>query len=408
MDSHNIVVLAVFGGVYLGMALGRWPALALDRTGIALCGAILLLFIDGSHGASAAGIDIGTLAVLFGLMVLSAQFGAAGLYQWSAARLAGADASPVTILALVIGVTGALSSLLANDVVVFAMTPILCQGLVRAGRDPRPYLLAHAGAANVGSAATLVGNPQNILLGEFGGLDFWDYLLFAAPLALIGLVAVHLVVLTVWRNQLRTTGHSAAALTDCDLDRPALIKGTLAVVLLLGLYMTDLPRWQTTLLVAGLLLISRRLSTREMLASVDWHLLVLFASLFVVTGALSSSGLTAQLADFLAADGRSLEDPLVLGAASLIGSNTVGNVPLVILLLSAFPDLSQPTLYGLALLSTFAGNLLIIGSLANIIVVERARQTGVVLTFADHLRSGVPMTMVTFGLALGWLYLSGG
>jgi Na+/H+ antiporter NhaD/arsenite permease-like protein len=131
LDQHEILVLAVFCGVYLGMALGRWPALALDRTGIALCGAIALLFFDETTGASAAGIDTGTLAVLFGLMVLSAQFAASGLYEWCAARLAAAVASPAAILALTVAVSGALSSLLANDIVAFAMTPILCQALLR-------------------------------------------------------------------------------------------------------------------------------------------------------------------------------------------------------------------------------------------------------------------------------------
>jgi len=411
MNQHEVLVLGVFLGVYLGMALGRWPKLALDRTGIALCGAIVLLFFDRQSGASAARIDTGTLAVLFGLMVLSAQFAASGLYEWCAARLAGAAASPAVVLALVVAVTGGLSSLLANDIVVFAMTPILCQGLLRAGRDPRPYLLAHAGAANVGSAATLVGNPQNILIGEHGGLDFWHYLAFAAPVALIGLVVVYLVVLAVWRRRLAAgAGGRPAdpAPREAALDRPLLVKGLLATLLLLALYTTGLPRWQSTLLVAGLLLVSRRLSTREMLASVDWHLLVLFGSLFVVTGALSTTAFNAQAVALLQASGLSLEHPLLLGATALVGSNTVGNVPLVILLLSALPGLSQGALYALAILSTFAGNFLIIGSLANLIVVERARQEGVAVTFGDHLRTGVPMTLATLALAYGWLALLGG
>jgi len=408
MDFHEILVLVVFAGVYLGMALGRWPALALDRTGIALCGAIVLLFFDERTGASAAAIDTGTLAVLFGLMVLSAQFAASGLYEWCAARLAAAAASPAAVLALVVAVTGGLSSLLANDIVVFAMTPVLCQGLVQAGRDPRPYLFAHAGAANVGSAATLVGNPQNILIGEHGDLDFWHYLFFAAPISLAGLAAVYLVVLVTWRRAMHDDTIAAAPVTTppgITLDKAVLIKGIIATLALLGLYMTDLPRWQSTLLIAGVLLISRRLSTREMLASVDWHLLVLFGGLFVVTGALSGSSLNAQAIALLQAGGFSLEDPALLGAVALAGSNTVGNVPLVILLLSALPGLSPAALYTLALLSTFAGNLLLIGSLANLIVAERAKREGVRVSFLDHLRAGVPMTAVTLALAFGWLAL---
>jgi Na+/H+ antiporter NhaD/arsenite permease-like protein len=418
MDQHEVLVLAVFLGVYLGMALGRWPALALDRTGIALCGAIVLLFFDGQTGASAAAIDTGTLAVLFGLMVLSAQFAASGLYEWCAARLAAATASPAALLALVVAVTGGLSSLLANDIVVFAMTPILCRGLLRAGHDPRPYLLAHAGAANVGSAATLVGNPQNILIGEQGGLDFWHYLAFAAPVSLVGLGVVFVVVWAVWRRQLaggsgaagkpKAVAPEAISLEGIAIHRPTLLKGLLATALLLALYATELPRWQSTLLVAGLLLVSRRLSTREMLGSVDWHLLVLFGGLFVVTGAVSTTSLNAELLALLQAGGVSFEEPLLLGAVALVGSNTVGNVPLVILLLQALPGLSQAALYALALLSTFAGNFLVIGSLANLIVVERARQEGVVVGFGDHLHAGVPMTLATLALAFAWLALLGG
>ncbi len=405
MDQHEILVLAVFCGVYLGMALGRWPALALDRTGIALFGAIVLLFFDETIGASAAGIDVGTLAVLFGLMVLSAQFAASGLYEWCAARLAVSAASPAVILALVVAVTGAFSSLLANDIVVFAMTPILCQGLLSAGRDPRPYLLGHAGAANVGSAATLVGNPQNILIGEHGGLDFWHYFFFAAPLALAGLVAVYLVVWAAWRREMAVVPAPNPALAGIALDRVLLIKGVVATVVLLALYTTDLPRWQSTLLVAGALLVSRRLSTREMLGAVDWHLLVLFGGLFVVTGAVSTTGVAADLTAWLRGGSLGIEDPLLLGPVALVGGNTVGNVPLVILLLAALPGLSEAALYALAILSTFAGNLLVIGSLANLIVVERARREGVVVSFVDHLRAGVPMTLVTLALAYGWLAL---
>jgi Na+/H+ antiporter NhaD/arsenite permease-like protein len=219
----------------------------------------------------------------------------------------------------------------------------------------------------------------------------------------------------VWRRQLAGGGGTAGGLKagapgaivleGIAIHRPTLLKGLLATALLLALYATQLPRWQSTLLVAGLLLVSRRLSTREMLGSVDWHLLVLFGSLFVVTGAVSTTSLNAELLALLQAGGVSFEEPLLLGAVALVGSNTVGNVPLVILLLQALPGLSQAALYALALLSTFAGNFLVIGSLANLIVVERARREGVVLSFLDHLRAGVPMTLVTLALAYAWLVL---
>ena len=169
------LVLVVFAAVYLGMALGRWPGLKVDRTGIALLGAILLYGSGAVDGAAVlAAIDFPTLVILFGLMILSAQFAACGFYDWCSARIATAAACrPRRCSALTVVAAGLLSAVLANDVVVFAMTPMLCTGLVRRGLDPRPFVIALAGGANAGSAATIIGNPQNILIGEVGGLDFW-------------------------------------------------------------------------------------------------------------------------------------------------------------------------------------------------------------------------------------------
>ena len=167
------LVVLVFACVYLGMALGRWPGLMLDRTGIALVGAIVLILATAVDREEVrAAIDVPTLVILFGLMVLSAQFAACGFYDWCSRRLARTPVEPPALLALTVAVSGLLSAVLANDVVVFAMTPMLALGLLRRGLDPRPFLIALTAAANAGSAATIIGNPQNILIGQFGGLDF--------------------------------------------------------------------------------------------------------------------------------------------------------------------------------------------------------------------------------------------
>lgn len=404
MDAHSLFVTVVFAVVYAGIALGRWPALAIDRTGIALCGAIVLLVGDGAADAVLRGIDVGALAILFALMVLSAQFAASGFYEWCAARVAASRASPAQLLALVVFVTGALSSILVNDIVVFAMTPILCRGFSRNGRNPLPYLLAHAGAANAGSAATLVGNPQNILIGEHGGLDFWQFFLVAGPIAVLSLFIVYGTVLVCWRRVLYENPEPVPAVpVPATLDRRALVKALGATALLLALFATGLPRWQSTLLIAGILLISRRLSTREMLAMVDWHLLVLFAGLFVVTGALGATDVDDRITGYLSRNGLSFENPAVVAAAALFGSNTIGNVPFVLLVLTAFPDLSTQAHYALAVLSTLAGNLLLVGSFATLIVAERSQREGVAITFRNHLRSGIPMTLLTCLAAAAWI-----
>jgi Na+/H+ antiporter NhaD/arsenite permease-like protein len=183
------LVVLVFVCVYLGMALGRWPGLMLDRTGIALVGAIVLILATAVDGEGVrAAIDVPTLVILFGLMVLSAQFAACGFYDWCSRRLARTPVEPPALLALTVAVSGLLSAVLANDVVVFAMTPMLALGLLRRGLDPRPFLIALTAAANAGSAATIIGNPQNILIGQFGGLDFLHFLAVCGPPAAAALV----------------------------------------------------------------------------------------------------------------------------------------------------------------------------------------------------------------------------
>jgi Na+/H+ antiporter NhaD/arsenite permease-like protein len=403
----QFLIVAVFVLTYLGMALGRVPGLRLDRTGIAILGLVVLLG-SGAVRVEDIGraVDAPTLLLLFALMIISAQFGAAGFYDWCAARITTAKGSPTMLLAITVGVAGGLSAVLANDIVVFAMTPLLCRGLLARDLDPRPFLIALACASNAGSAATVIGNPQNILIGQAGELDFWHFMLVCGPPALISLGVVIAVVRLQWRAELiaRPTP-SRAEVPPLDVFQTD--KGLLAVLMLVVLFTTDVPREIGALVIAGLLLLSRRLSSRAMVAAVDWHLLVLFACLFTITAAFASTSHTETAFAWLAANGLVPDRLSLLAPLTLVASNTIGNVPAVILLLTAWAQPSAEALYGLALLSTLAGNLLIVGSLANIIVAERAAAIGIRLGFRDHARTGVPVTLVSMGIACLWLWLFG-
>ncbi|KZD03917.1 SLC13 family permease [Oceanibaculum pacificum] len=402
------LILTIFVLTYVGMALGRFPGLRIDRTGIALLAAILLA-VSGAVTPPAVveAIDFPTLFILFGLMILSAQYDASGFYDWCSLKISGFGRSPVILLAYTVGAAGLLSAILANDVVVFAMTPLLCLGIRARGLDPRPYLIGLAGGANAGSAATMIGNPQNILIAQLGDLDFWPFLAACGVPALIGLIACHATIWLVWRGRFQAALIDGDSLPAIRLDRGSLIKALVGTAALLALFAAPLPHAIGVLIIAAALLVSRRVATRQMLDKVDWPLLVLFAGLFVVTAALETTGLPADAVAMLAAAGLSPDRLAVLLPVSLIGSNTIGNVPAVILLLAVWPDLSAQTLYGLAILSTLAGNLLIIGSLANIIVVERAKSVGVTLGFIEHARCGVPMTLLSLAGAGLWLWLTG-
>ena len=408
------LIVAVFIATYLGMAFGRWPGLAIDRTGIALIGAILLIATGALTLEGAAhSVDLPTLLLLFGLMIVSAQYAASGFYDGVAARVARIGGSPRKLLAAVIAVAGGLSALLANDIVVFAMTPLLCVGLRQRGLNPTPYLIALAGAANAGSAATLIGNPQNILIGQIGRLDFVAFLGYCAVPALLALLTVFAVIAWQWRGRWTADAGDGANLSAIPLarDRRQFVKALAATAVLLALFFTTnihgVPRELSALAVAALLLLSRKVSSRELVGAVDYSLLLLFAALFVVTGALAATPLAADGFARLAEAGWLPDRLATLTPLALILSNTIGNVPAVILLLQVWPAPPAGALYGLALLSTLAGNLLIIGSLANIIVSERAAAAGVTLGFAEHAKSGVPITLISMALAAIWLWVTG-
>ncbi|MBX7198462.1 MAG: anion transporter [Rhodospirillaceae bacterium] len=401
------IALAVFLFTYVGMALGRVPGLALDRTGIAVM-AVAILLASGAVPFDAAGaaIDAPTIVLMFALMILSAQFSAAGIYDTCAGRIAAAELHPRHLLALVIAVAGGLSAVLVNDIVVFAMAPILCLGLRARGLDPKPYLMALAGAGNAGSAATLIGNPQNILIGQAGHLGFWPFLAVCGPPVLAALACVYGAVWVCWRTELSRPA-SPPQREPHALNRPQMIKGLVATVVLLGLFATPLPREIVALAVAAALMVSRKIHSRAMIAAVDWQLLLLIACLFVVTGSFAATGIAGDILQSADRFGVSPDSLRAMFPGALLVSSTIGNVPATILILSLWPSLPAGALYGLALLTTLAGNLLLTGSLCNLIVAERAAATGVTLTFGDFARAGIPMALTSMTIAAIWLWAGG-
>ncbi|MGE3277709.1 MAG: SLC13 family permease [Vicinamibacterales bacterium] len=402
------IVIAVFVLVYAGMLLGELPGLALDRTGIALLGAITLVATDRVPVEAAwAAIDVGTIALLFGLMVVSAQLRLGGFYTAVTRRMGSADHTPPRLLALVILAAGGLSAFLANDIVCLAMAPVLIEIAARRGLDPLPFLLALAAAANVGSAATLIGNPQNMLIGQARHLSFAGYLADGGVPAMAGLVIVWVVVAAAYRGRW-TRVTPVPALPAQPYDAWQTGKGVaIAAGVVLAFLVTPWPREAVALGAAGVLLANRRLASREMLGLVDWPLLVLFAGLFVVNHALAASGALEAVIDGLHAAGLRLREPATLFVSTAVLSNLVSNVPAVMLLLPASAHPSAGAV--LALASTLAGNLVIVGSIANLIVAEQAGRLGVVVDWRSHARTGIPITLATLALAAGWLaFVSGG
>ena len=414
-------VVAVFATVYLGMFLGGLPRLKLDRSGVALLGAIAMLGLGALSAEQAVlAVDWPTVLLLFAFMVLAAQLELGGFFAAVTRWVAAAALSRRGLLGLLIGVAAALSAVFSNDVVALAMTPMVARLCLRRGFDPVPFLVGLACAVNIGSAATLIGNPQNMLIGSVMGLHFADYTRQA--LAPVGLALLLLWAWLAWgpgasavlapraadRSAAATAAPAAAdaAAAAPALDRWQAGKGlAVALLLLLVFLFTGWPREVAALLGAGLLLLSRRLHSAQVMRVVDWGLLVLFMGLFVVNHALQATGLAAQAVAWLAAHGVALADPGPLFVLGLALSNLVSNVPAVMLML---PHLGggaagQQAATALALVSTFAGNLLLVGSIANLIVADLAKQQGIAIGWRQHAAVAMPAALASLAVLWWWI-----
>lgn len=413
MAPHELGLVAVFATVYLGMFLGGLPRLKLDRSGVALLGAIATITLMGwSVEEAARAVDLPTLVLLFSFMVVSAQMRLGGFYTAVVRRVGGLPLSRAGLLGALVAVSAGLSAVFSNDVICLAMTPVVLRIALTRGWDPVPFLLALAGSANIGSALTLIGNPQNMLIGSVLQLPFAPYVRqVALP------VLASLVLLWAWLVWGPGARRGAAELqaplavpvpydSDPVFDRWQTTKGlTVALALMAVFLFTDWPRDVAALVGAGVLLLSRRLHSSHVMGFVDWPLLLLFMGLFVVNAGMAHTGLAAQAVAWLAERGVRVSDPgalLVLGVGL---SNLVSNVPAVMLLLPHLGD-SHTAGTALALISTLAGNLLLVGSIANLIVADLARQGGVLIDWAQHARVGVPVTLMSLAVVALWLSLA--
>jgi len=395
------------------MILGGLPFFQLDRTGVALLGAMVLVATgDLSLEEAGRAIHAPTLILLFSFMVISAQLRLGGFYTFVTRRIAALPLSPPLLLAALVAVVALLSAVFSNDIICLAMAPVLVDACLRRRLDPVPYLLALACSANVGSALTLIGNPQNMLIGEILAMSFGGYMAEAALPVVLGLLVTWGFIAWSARGRWECPGELLAAEAPVErrqegharFDRWQTVKGlTVAGILVLVFLAAPWPRELAALAGAGILMLSRKLHSRKMLGLVDWELLVLFIGLFVVNHALQKTGLAADAMAALAGAGVRLEEPATLFLSQVILSNIVSNVPAVMLLLPAATHPMAGTL--LALGSTLAGNLLIVGSIANIIVVDAAERRGVRIDWRRHARIGLPVTLASLGIAGAWLAL---
>lgn len=402
---HKPVIVVILALTYAGIALGRVPGLKLNRTGIALLGAIGMMIFGGVSTAEVVSyINWPTIFLLFGFFVISAQLRLSGFYHLVAEAISARLGHPAQFLGILIVVAASLSAFLNNDIVCFVFTPVVATALLRRQLNPVPFLIALAVASNFGAAATLVGNAQDMMIGQVAHLNFGGYMLWSIVPVLFALGCAYGIIWMMSRENIRS---SAPVPKDSDLEqqplnRPHTIKGLVLLVVVIGLFFSPLPKEVIALAAAGIHLASTKFRTNDLLALIDWQVLILFMGLFVVTGSFQSTGYGDQAVQWLAHAGWNLNTPHLLILATTILSNLINNSAAVMLLLKVI-DLSHPTTaYVLALANSFGGSLIVIGSVANIIVVQQAQQLGITIGFREFARLSIPATLIALGGLLLW------
>jgi len=402
-DLKIFAAYAVFLGSYLVFALGKFPGMKIDRPGAGIIGAVLLVAFRIILPADALHyIDFSTIVLLFSMMLIVAYLHLAGFFDWIT-HLVVTRLKPHHLLPTVIFTSGVLSAFFVNDIICLVMVPFVLTATRRMGVKPLPYLLAVATASNIGSVATITGNPQNMLVGSFSGISYRDFLLHLGPVAFIGLLLDWLLIYL-----LCARAGKRDPVTDLPdpveaVDRAQLVKPGIVILLVIAGFFAGAPPALVAAFGAAVMLITRSREPRRVYDEVDWGLLVFFVGLFVIVGGAEKAGVTERLLSF--ANHWNLHHPATFTVVVAALSNIVSNVPAVMLLKSLVPAFANPHTgwLVLAMASTLAGNLTITGSVANIIVVERAKNVAPI-SFREYFQVGLPITVATLVFGSLWLW----
>jgi Na+/H+ antiporter NhaD/arsenite permease-like protein len=396
--------LLIFIATYVAVALGRVPGLRLDRAGAALVGASLMVAIGGLPLETAyRAIDFDTITLLLGMMIVVANLRLSGFFRLVNAFVVTRARHPLVLLVAVTLVAGAFSAFLVNDTICLVMTPLVLELVLQLGRKPVPYLLAIAMGSNIGSTATITGNPQNMIIGSLSQIPYGVFAAALSPIALCGLALTVAMIALAYRSEfltrVRLRGEPAPARHNRKLViRSVLVAGTMVVAFFVGIAPAKVA-------IAGgaVLLLTPRIRPERIYLEIDWPLLMMFCGLFVVVAGVEEQLLTPAM---IATAGRlHLANTALLSGITAVLSNLVSNVPAVLVLKPFIAHLGdeQRAWLTVAMASTLAGNFTILGSVANLIVVQRARVHHVDIGFWDYFKVGAPLTILTIAIGVLWL-----
>ena len=406
-DLELVAAYAIFLGSYLVFAIGKFPGMKIDRPGAAIIGAVLMVAFRIIVPLDALRfIDFSTIVLLFSMMLIVAYLHLAGFFDWIT-HLVVTRLKPRHLLPTVILTSGVLSAFFVNDIICLVMVPFVLTATRRMGVKPLPYLLAVATASNIGSVATITGNPQNMLIGSFSGITYREFLWRLGPIALVGLLLDWLLIyLLLVRFGARDPSVAQIPKEPTTVDHARLVKPGLVILLVIAGFFAGAPPALMAAFGAAIMLITRTRDPHLVYEEVDWGLLVFFVGLFIIVGGAEKAGITDHLLGF--ANHWNLHHPAGFTVVVAVLSNLVSNVPAVMLLKSVVPGFANPHTgwLVLAMASTLAGNLTITGSVANIIVVERAKAIAPI-SFWEYLQVGLPITVLTLAFGFVWLWCVG-
>jgi Na+/H+ antiporter NhaD/arsenite permease-like protein len=394
--------ILIFAATYLVLAIGRLPGFRVDRTGAAIIGASLMLATGALTVQEAyAAINYETIMLLFGMMIVVANLRLSGFFTVVSTWVVEHARRPVILLAGIVTVAGVFSAFFVNDTMCLVLTPLVLEITRRLGRRPVPYLLAVAMGSNVGSVATVTGNPQNMLIASFSHISYRAFAAALAPVAAVGLVLTVLVLVWIHREEFRAENELRPAHRPVRVNRLLLYKSVAVSGAMIAFFFAGWPVPEVAVLAGAVLLVTRRIKPEKVYREIDWSLLVLFIGLFIVIAGLEKTRAAADL--FAVASRYHLERTWAMSAFAAMLSNLVSNVPAVLVFkgfVAGLPDQAHAWLT-LAMSSTLAGNLTVLGSVANLIVIERARRE-VRIGFWEYAKAGVPLTLLTLAVGV-WM-----
>jgi Na+/H+ antiporter NhaD/arsenite permease-like protein len=402
-----LAAILIFLAVYLVLALGRLPGFRVDRTGACIIGASLMIafgVLDLDHAYAAINYD--TIILLFGVMIVVANLRLSGFFSAVAEWVVEHAHRPIVLLAAIVFVAGFFSAFFVNDTMCLVLTPLVLEISRQLRRNAVPYLLAVAMAANIGSVATITGNPQNMMIGSFSGIQYRTFAAALSPVAMVGLVMTVAVIAAIYHREFRLQEKVALERRPVRVNRVLMWKSLAVSAGMIVLFFAGWPVPKVALMAGALLLVTRRLKPERIYREIDWSLLVLFIGLFIVVAGVEKTSLPGDL--FRAAQRFHLERVSVLSAVAALLSNVVSNVPAVLVFKPFIAHMGDPvrSWLTLAMSTTLAGNLTILGSVANLIVVQRARHEAPI-SFWEYFKVGAPLTVLTMIAGIVWLSWAG-